>query len=155
MSCVFVQLSQHKYSLLQNMCTMQTWLSHVSLWKSNTCSKNHLSNENLKNPNNVCIATESDCSYWCLFSCYEQQIPKFILFPPASSIFWLYCNCILSSNILKRSSQLSLSLTCPPILGTATLFPYVSLPKTCHLWKTSVPFAPFLSSHGHSDTNKS
>lgn len=132
---------------------MQSWPSHISLEKSSTYCKHHLSSENT-NPSTVYVPRESDCFCCCLSPCYGQQIPRrsfcsLLRFP----LCWSYCNYILFFDILKMF-QPSLSLSCPPILGTATLFPYVCCSNLTIYGKTSLFlfFPPFLSSHGNGNT---
>lgn len=133
---------------------MQSWPCHISLYKSSTYCKDRLRSE-IRNPSNAYIPRESGCFCCYLFPCYGQRIPrKFIMFSTASPLCWPYYNYIFFYNIFKCFIQLSLSSSCPPVLGTTTLFPYISPSQTHHLWKTSLYllFPSFLSSHGNGDT---
>lgn len=118
------------------MCTMQTWLSCIRLWKSGTCCKNHLSNEN-KNASNAYRPRKSGCLHCLLFPPSGQQIPRKFL------LFLLLLPTLGLSNTLKCSSQLSLSLSWPPVWRTAALFPYISLSQLTIYGK---PLSPSLLS---------
>lgn len=108
MSCVFVQLSQHKYSFLQNMCTMQSWPSHVSWLKASTCAKAHLSNENKNKPAMSTSLENRAASTVACFLAMGSKHQRSLSVPSASFICWSYCNYILFSNIFKCSSRFGL-----------------------------------------------